>query len=145
MLVPHAHFSLYPCSQYAVHSITFLINRLTSGAVSFHSLLHSTRSMLYLRVRSSVATDMPFVHPVSYYKLGPVHLLSCLVGMPRRRKNRTHLKGIRSQESSTANVPKSFVIKHGHVGTSLTQLTRDIRKVMEPNTATRLKVCPCCL
>ncbi|KAI9446666.1 Brix-domain-containing protein [Lactarius indigo] len=59
--------------------------------------------------------------------------------MPRRRKNRTHLKGTRPQESSTANVPKSFVIKHGHVGTSLTQLTRDIRKVMEPNTATRLK------
>lgn len=59
--------------------------------------------------------------------------------MPRRRKNRTHLKGTRPQESSTANVPKSFVIKHGHVGTSLAQLTRDIRKVMEPNTATRLK------
>lgn len=59
--------------------------------------------------------------------------------MPRKRKNRTHLKGIRSQESSTDNVPKSFVIKHGHVGTSLTQLTRDIRKVMEPNTATRLR------
>ncbi|KAH9004923.1 Brix-domain-containing protein [Lactarius hatsudake] len=59
--------------------------------------------------------------------------------MPRRRKNRTHLKGTRPQESSTANVPKSFVIKHGHVGTSLAQLTRDIRKVMEPNTATRLR------
>ncbi len=61
--------------------------------------------------------------------------------MPRRRKNRTHLKGIRSQDSSSVNVPKSFVIKHGDVGSSLTQLTRDIRKVMEPNTATRLKVC----
>lgn len=35
--------------------------------------------MLYPRVRSSVATDMPFVHFVSYYKLGPVHLtLECL-------------------------------------------------------------------
>jgi ribosome biogenesis protein SSF1/2 len=60
--------------------------------------------------------------------------------MARRRKNRTHLKGTLSSESSSDNVPKSFVIKHGHVGTSLTQLTRDVRKVMEPNTATRLKV-----
>lgn len=61
--------------------------------------------------------------------------------MARRRKNRTHLKGTPSSVTSSANAPKSFVIKHGHVGTSLTQLTRDIRKVMEPNTASRLKVC----
>jgi ribosome biogenesis protein SSF1/2 len=60
--------------------------------------------------------------------------------MARRRKNRTHLKGTQPSASSSDNVPKSFVIKHGHVGTSLTQLTRDVRKVMEPNTATRLKV-----
>ncbi|KAI0256483.1 Brix domain-containing protein [Lactifluus subvellereus] len=59
--------------------------------------------------------------------------------MARRRKNRTHLKGTQSSATSSANAPKSFVIKHGHVGTSLTQLTRDIRKVMEPNTASRLK------
>jgi ribosome biogenesis protein SSF1/2 len=61
--------------------------------------------------------------------------------MARRRKNRTHLKGTLSSATSSVDVPKSFVIKHGHVGTSLTQLTRDIRKVMEPNTASRLKVC----
>ena len=36
--------------------------------------------------------------------------------------------------------PKSFVVKHGQVGASLTQLVRDIRKVLEPNTASRLKV-----
>jgi hypothetical protein len=62
--------------------------------------------------------------------------------MARRRKNRTHLKG---QAASSANpqndgVPKSFIIKHGQVGSSLTQLVRDMRKVMEPNTASRLKV-----
>ena len=62
--------------------------------------------------------------------------------MARRRKNRTHLKGVQSSASSSDDLPKSFVIKHGHVGPSLTQLTRDVRKVMEPNTATRLKVCP---
>ncbi|KAG6832707.1 hypothetical protein H0H92_012279 [Tricholoma furcatifolium] len=57
--------------------------------------------------------------------------------MGRKRKNRTHLKGpIQAEEDG---VPKSFIIKHGQVGSSLTQLVRDVRKVMEPNTASRLK------
>ena len=59
--------------------------------------------------------------------------------MGRRRKNRTHLKDP-GTEGPADNVPKSFVIKHGQVGRSLTQLVRDIRKVMEPNTASRLRV-----
>lgn len=61
--------------------------------------------------------------------------------MARRRKNRTHLKGGTASAPGTAEgVPKSFVIKHGQVGSSLAQLVRDMRKVMEPNTATRLRV-----
>lgn len=61
--------------------------------------------------------------------------------MARRRKNRTHLKGgVASDPGTAEGVPKSFVIKHGQVGSSLTQLVRDVRKVMEPNTASRLKV-----
>ncbi|KAI0374741.1 Brix-domain-containing protein [Pilatotrama ljubarskyi] len=60
--------------------------------------------------------------------------------MARRRKHRTHLKGgVASNPGSAEGVPKSFVIKHGQVGSSLTQLVRDVRKVMEPNTASRLK------
>ncbi|OSX65153.1 hypothetical protein POSPLADRAFT_1053926 [Postia placenta MAD-698-R-SB12] len=60
--------------------------------------------------------------------------------MARRRKNRTHLKGGTASSPGTAEgVPKSFVIKHGQVGSSLTQLVRDVRKVMEPNTASRLR------
>ncbi|KAI0047965.1 Brix-domain-containing protein [Auriscalpium vulgare] len=59
--------------------------------------------------------------------------------MARKRKNRTHLKGEQKAAAASSNVPKSFVIKHGQVGSSLTQLTRDVRKVMEPNTASRLK------
>ncbi|KZP23664.1 Brix-domain-containing protein [Athelia psychrophila] len=62
--------------------------------------------------------------------------------MARRRKNRTHLKGA-ADPATTAGpkdgLPKSFIIKHGQVGSSLTQLVRDMRKVMEPNTASRLK------
>jgi hypothetical protein len=60
--------------------------------------------------------------------------------MARRRKNRTHLKGASANVQTKENAPKSFVIKHGQVGSSLAQLVRDLRKVMEPNTATRLKV-----
>jgi ribosome biogenesis protein SSF1/2 len=74
--------------------------------------------------------------------------LDCLFGsdaMARRRKNRTHNKG--SVDAKTLNgtpgAPKSFVIKHGQVGHSITQLVRDMRKVMEPNTASRLKVMYC--
>ncbi|TFK67920.1 Brix-domain-containing protein [Pluteus cervinus] len=59
--------------------------------------------------------------------------------MARRRKNRTHLKDQTVKAQDAGDAPKSFVIKHGHVGTSLAQLVRDLRKVMEPNTATRLK------
>ncbi|KAF8580686.1 Brix-domain-containing protein [Ramaria rubella] len=60
--------------------------------------------------------------------------------MGKRRKNRTHLKGGAGQSTAgSSDVPKSFIIKHGQVGASLTQLVRDMRKVMEPNTATRLK------
>ncbi|KAG8995495.1 hypothetical protein FRB94_009115 [Tulasnella sp. JGI-2019a] len=56
----------------------------------------------------------------------------------KRRKTRTHVRGDASAPTA-ANIPKSFVVKHGEMGTSLTQLVRDVRKVMEPNTATRLK------
>lgn len=62
--------------------------------------------------------------------------------MAKRRKTRTHDKG--SATAKTANgtpgAPKSFVVKQGHVGHSIASLARDMRKVMEPNTATRLKV-----
>ncbi|PFH50047.1 hypothetical protein AMATHDRAFT_61788 [Amanita thiersii Skay4041] len=58
----------------------------------------------------------------------------------RRRKNRTHLKGGEEATPGKAdNTPKSFVIKHGQVGSSVAQLVRDLRKVMEPNTASRLR------
>lgn len=61
--------------------------------------------------------------------------------MARKRKNRTHLKGAAPETATTPDgTPKSFIIKHGQVGSSVSQLVRDIRKVMEPNTASRLKV-----
>ncbi|KAJ3508670.1 hypothetical protein NLJ89_g5627 [Agrocybe chaxingu] len=59
--------------------------------------------------------------------------------MARKRKNRTHLKDTTKDDKGSDSAPKSFIIKHGQVGSSLTQLVRDMRKVMEPNTASRLK------
>ncbi|KAG8687692.1 hypothetical protein FRC09_013349, partial [Ceratobasidium sp. 395] len=63
--------------------------------------------------------------------------------MARRKKNRNHLKGGIPAEGSTsagtAGAPRSIVVKHGQVGPALAQLVRDLRKVMEPNTASRLR------
>ncbi|KZT41995.1 Brix-domain-containing protein [Sistotremastrum suecicum HHB10207 ss-3] len=56
--------------------------------------------------------------------------------MARRRKTRTHKQPV---DGEGDGLPKSFVVRHGQVGESVTQLVRDIRKVMEPNTASRLK------
>ncbi|EJT98147.1 Brix-domain-containing protein [Dacryopinax primogenitus] len=58
--------------------------------------------------------------------------------MARRRKHRTHDKGA-APDADDASTPKSFIIKHGQVGSSLSGLVRDMRKVMEPNTASRLR------
>lgn len=57
-----------------------------------------------------------------------------------QRKNRT-------QKADTAKAagdgkPKSFVLHAGEVGSSVKALSRDLRQVMEPNTAARLRVCP---
>ncbi|KAJ7197200.1 Brix domain-containing protein [Mycena pura] len=57
--------------------------------------------------------------------------------MARKRKNRTHLKG--AAPTTADGIPKSFILKHGQVGHSIAQLVRDLRKVMEPNTASRLR------
>jgi ribosome biogenesis protein SSF1/2 len=59
----------------------------------------------------------------------------------KRRKTRTHGKGT-APPPVAGGAPKSFVIRHGQVGSSVGQLVRDVRHVLEPNTASRLKVCP---
>ncbi|GAA6024514.1 hypothetical protein JCM10207_000402 [Rhodosporidiobolus poonsookiae] len=63
--------------------------------------------------------------------------------MPRkgskRKKTRTHVKPTAAGDPNAAKTPKSFVVKSGTVGGSVGQLTKDVRKVLEPNTATRLR------
>ena len=57
----------------------------------------------------------------------------------RRRKTRTHLKGPNNSAASSTSAPKSFIIRTGKVPRSVSALVQDTRKVMEPNTATRLR------
>ncbi|KAM0787291.1 hypothetical protein ACM66B_006524 [Microbotryomycetes sp. NB124-2] len=64
--------------------------------------------------------------------------------MPRkgakRKKTRTHVKvADAAKDPNTPKVPKSFVVKSGVVGHTVSTLTRDLRKVLEPNTASRLR------
>ncbi len=68
-----------------------------------------------------------------------------------RKKRRTQAPG--KTQNSVANgitktnpldrIPKSMVLRMGasDVGPGVTQLVKDMRNVMEPHTATRLKVC----
>lgn len=49
------------------------------------------------------------------------------------------MKAPAATDPNAPKVPKSFVVKSGTVGNSVAQLTKDVRKVLEPNTATRLK------
>lgn len=61
----------------------------------------------------------------------------------KRKKTRTHVKPIDSAADPTsAKVPKSFVVKSGTVGGSVAALVRDVRKVLEPNTGSRIRVSP---
>lgn len=65
--------------------------------------------------------------------------------MPKKRvKKRTHVKRVDNLEDP--KVPKSFVIRTGKTtadpaSSVLAQLVLDVRRIMEPNTATRLRVC----
>ncbi|KAJ5996635.1 hypothetical protein N7499_007046 [Penicillium canescens] len=65
----------------------------------------------------------------------------------QRVKKRTHQKpqnasaAVKGGAASMAKTPKSMVIRVGasQVGTSVTQLVKDVRRMMEPDTAVRLK------
>ena len=44
------------------------------------------------------------------------------------------------QEDVSSKVPRSFVMERGAVGKAVSQLVVDMRQVMEPHTASKLKV-----
>lgn len=53
-----------------------------------------------------------------------------------RKKSRTH---VRINDDALPNVPRSFVVKTGKVSNNIAELVQDIRRTMQPNTASRLK------
>lgn len=66
----------------------------------------------------------------------------------QRKKKRTHLgasngpnNGVKLTSSANRN-PKSMVVRigAGEVGPSVSQLVKDVRTMLEPDTASRLKV-----
>lgn len=61
------------------------------------------------------------------------------MGKSRKRKRRTHSV---ATEEEVEKVPHSLVIHRGHVGKSVVNLEFDLRRVMEPYTATNVKVSP---
>ncbi|KAF9192770.1 hypothetical protein BGZ51_004938 [Haplosporangium sp. Z 767] len=56
-----------------------------------------------------------------------------------RKKNRTHKKPDESENPNAPKIPKTFVMRSGEVGHSVMGLVGDIRRLMEPNTATKLR------
>jgi ribosome biogenesis protein SSF1/2 len=66
----------------------------------------------------------------------------------RRTKKRTQVQGkddsvnTKNGASATSQTPKSMVIRigAGEVGSSVSQLVKDFRLMMEPDTASRLRV-----
>ncbi|KAJ1932721.1 rRNA-binding ribosome biosynthesis protein, partial [Linderina macrospora] len=53
-----------------------------------------------------------------------------------RKKKRTH---VTPTEEELDKIPRSLVVKSGSVGRTVSALVADVRQVMEPNTAARLK------
>jgi hypothetical protein len=58
----------------------------------------------------------------------------------QRKKSRTHKKPGEGENPNAPKTPKTFVMRSGEVGHSVMGLVSDIRRVMEPNTATKLRV-----
>ncbi|KAG0240179.1 hypothetical protein BGW41_007161 [Actinomortierella wolfii] len=56
-----------------------------------------------------------------------------------RKKTRTHKKVEEGDNPNAPKIPKTFVMRSGEVGHSVMALVNDIRRVMEPNTATKLR------
>ncbi|KAF9927087.1 hypothetical protein FBU30_003511 [Linnemannia zychae] len=56
-----------------------------------------------------------------------------------RKKNRTHKKVDEGENPNAPKIPKTFVMRSGEVGHSVMGLVNDIRRLMEPNTATKLR------
>ena len=60
-----------------------------------------------------------------------------------QKKKHTHVAPADGSGAGQGGVAKTFVMERGKVGRLLSQLVLDLRRVMEPHTASKLKVCTC--
>jgi ribosome biogenesis protein SSF1/2 len=56
----------------------------------------------------------------------------------RRKKTRTHVEDEKTKEEME-NAPKSFIVKRGKVGQFLRELIQNLRELMYPYTALKLR------
>ena len=84
---------------------------------------------------------IPTAYTIKYFFLVLIReinkLFCCLPVWIFQKKRKTHQE---VTEEDVKKVPHSFVMHKGEVGKSVLQLEMDIRHVMEPYTATKLKV-----
>ena len=57
----------------------------------------------------------------------------------RRKKTKTHVLPPEESEDARTKIPRTIVVKRGRVGRSVEALVADMRMVMQPNTAMKLK------
>lgn len=91
------------------------------------------------RVSLDLVLQRATLHRTGSYRAPPytecagIMRLSCAC---LQRKKRTHVP----QEEVSSKIPRSFVMERGAVGKAVGQLVVDVRQVMEPHTASKLKV-----
>ena len=76
------------------------------------------------------------MRPTVYDTLYPCIYICMYVSL--QKKKRTHAG--HEAEAGLPHVPKTMVMERGRVGATLNQLVKDLRQVMEPYTASKLKV-----
>ena len=68
-------------------------------------------------------------------------LINCQQGKGRSAKKARKGVNADATEEDFKKCPHSFVINRGHVGKNVNRLILDVRRVLEPFTASHLKVC----
>ncbi|RUP10413.1 Brix domain-containing protein [Jimgerdemannia flammicorona] len=64
---------------------------------------------------------------------------TCILTISRYAKQRKSHTHVAPEDHPNAGAPKSFVMRSGPVGKAVSTLVKDIRRIMEPNTASKLR------
>jgi ribosome biogenesis protein SSF1/2 len=100
---------------------------------------HCAQQLASHRVRVDAADGGAPSHSPRFAKRDPTHTPPLAMAKTRRTKHRTHVEATAKPGETKNDVPKSFVMKRGKLCDLVSDLTEDVRKVMEPHTAVNLK------